>query len=225
SVLARRPERRAGADAARGRCRQHAGDRCGPRRRRARLVDAGLACGASRLRARGASACQGHVEREAFSRAMIAITRDISPAIDRCELTHLARVPIDVASARAQHAEYERCLADLGLRVERLPASDAMPDSVFIEDTALVFDELAVIARPGAASRRAETAVVEGALGRHRTLRSIEAPATLDGGDVVVAGRRVFAGASARTNAAGIEQLRAIVEPYGYAVSTAPVTG
>jgi len=156
---------------------------------------------------------------------MIAITREISAAIDRCELTHLDRVPIDVATARAQHADYERCLAGLGCAIERLPASDTMPDSVFIEDTAIVLPELAVIARPGAASRRAETAAVAGALGRHRTLRFIEPPATLDGGDVLVAGRQVFAGASARTSAAGIAQLRAILEPYGYRVVTAPVTG
>src|SRR5262245_10304548 len=149
---------------------------------------------------------------------MIAITRDISAAIDRCELTHLARVPIDVACARLQHADYERCLADLGCVIERLPASDAMPDSVFVEDTAIVFDELAVMARPGAASRRVETAAVADALGRLRTLRVVEPPATLDGGDVLVAGGRVFVGVSARTNAAGLEQLRAVLEPYGYTV-------
>jgi dimethylargininase len=91
-----------------------------------------------------------------------------------------------------------------------------MPDSVFIEDTALVFDELAVITRPGAESRRAETAAVAGALSRYRTLKYIEAPGTLDGGDVMVVGRHVFVGLSSRTNAAAVSQLRELLAPFGY---------
>src|SRR5438105_7987712 len=91
---------------------------------------------------------------------LMAITREVSRAIDRCELTHLQRTPIDVALAERQHAAYERCLIDAGCAVKRLSSSDDMPDSVFIEDSAVVFDELALITRPGAESRRAETPAV-----------------------------------------------------------------
>src|SRR6266436_3159505 len=111
---------------------------------------------------------------------LIALTREISPAIARCELTHLEREAIDLDLARAQHAAYEVCLRDAGCRVERLAAGPDMPDSVFIEDTAIVFDEVAIITRPGAASRRDETAGVGDALGRYRPLHRMESPATAD---------------------------------------------
>lgn len=94
----------------------------------------------------------------------LALTRGVSPAIAHCELTHLERIPIDVDVARAQHHAYERALEETGCTVHRLDDGPGMPDSVFIEDTAVVFDELAIIARPGAPSRRAETAAVERAL-------------------------------------------------------------
>jgi dimethylargininase len=149
---------------------------------------------------------------------LIALTREISPAIASCELTHLPRAPIDLALARAQHAEYEKCLATAGCRVSRLAAGDEMPDSVFVEDTAVVLPEVAIITRPGAASRRGETSAVAEALRSYRPLAQIEAPGTMDGGDVLVAGRRVFVGVSSRTNPEGAEQLRAILKPYGYAV-------
>jgi dimethylargininase len=100
-----------------------------------------------------------------------------------------------------------------------------MPDSVFIEDTAVVFDELAVIARPGAESRRVETEAVAAALAPHRRLERIEPPGTLDGGDVLVLARRVFVGASGRTNAAGIDQLGRILAPFGYLVEAIGVRG
>lgn len=154
-----------------------------------------------------------------------AITRDISSAIERCELTHVDRVAIDVARARRQHEAYERCLAELGCTVVRLPADDEMPDSVFIEDAAVVFDEVAVITRPGAESRRRETAAVAEALAAYRPVATLAAPATLDGGDVLRMGRRVFVGASARSNAAGIEGLRAILAPYGYTVEAVEMRG
>jgi dimethylargininase len=153
------------------------------------------------------------------------MTRPVSPAIVQCELTHAARVPIDVATASAQHEEYERILASLGCTLVRLPVEPDMPDSVFIEDTAVVLDDIAIIMRPGAESRRREIPRVEETLKHHRLLAHIEAPGTMDGGDVVVAGRTVFVGASTRTNAEGIEQLRRIVEYFGYAVREVPVTG
>src|SRR5690349_5694975 len=107
---------------------------------------------------------------------MIAITRDVSPALARCELTHLARTPIDVDRAVRQHEAYERCLEAAGCTIQRLRADDTMPDSVFVEDIAVVFDELALVTRPGAASRRVETPAIAEALQRHRALRCIEAP-------------------------------------------------
>jgi dimethylargininase len=153
------------------------------------------------------------------------MTRDVSSAIASCELTHLAREPIDVERARAQHADYERALEQLGCRVTRLPAGPELPDSVFIEDTAIVFDEIAVMTRPGAASRRSETADVAKALSRLRPIVQIVAPGTMDGGDVLVVGRSVFVGQTSRTNAAGIGQLRAAVASYGYSVLPRSVRG
>jgi len=156
---------------------------------------------------------------------LLALTRDVSARLGECELTHLARVPIDVERARAQHDAYEALLGRLGCRVERLAAGPDMPDSVFIEDIAIVFDELAIVTRPGAESRRVETAAVADALRRFRTLRFIEAPGTVDGGDVLVAGRRVFVGRSSRTNAAAVAQMRAILAPHGYSVCEVAVEG
>jgi dimethylargininase len=156
---------------------------------------------------------------------LIALTRDVSPAIAHCELTHLARTAIDPEIARAQHDAYERCLEEAGCVVQRLPADSNMPDSVFIEDTAVVFDELALVGRPGAPSRRRETQAVADAVERHRPVRQIESPATLDGGDVLCVGRIVFVGRSTRTNAAGIEQVRGLLAPYGYEARPIDVHG
>jgi dimethylargininase len=139
---------------------------------------------------------------------MIAITRDIASTVNGAELTFLEREPIDVARARAQHHEYRQALASLGCEVIALPADDAHPDCVFVEDTAVVFDDVAVITRPGAESRRGETAAIAEALAPYRRLAYISAPATLDGGDVLVLDDRIFVGISTRTNEAAIEQLR-----------------
>jgi dimethylargininase len=155
----------------------------------------------------------------------VAITREVSSAIADCELTHLPRVRIDVDVARAQHRAYEEALAGEGCAIERLPATDDMPDSVFVEDIAVVFDELAVLTRPGAASRRPEMPAVAAALARHRPVRTIEAPGTMDGGDVLVIGTRVFVGLSSRTNADAIAQMRRMLGPLGYTVCEARVNG
>jgi dimethylargininase len=156
---------------------------------------------------------------------LIALTRDVSPAMACCELTYLPRVPIDVAVARAQHGAYERALERLGCAVLRLPSGADMPDAVFVEDTAVVLDEVAIIARPAVSARRAEVAAVEERIREWRPVAHVEAPGTLEGGDVIVAGRSVFAGLSRRTNAAGVEQLRRIVAQYGYSCIAAPVHG
>lgn len=149
----------------------------------------------------------------------IAFTRPISSSINSCEMTHLNRTPIDVSRAESQHHAYEECLLGLGCQLRRLPAMPDFPDAVFVEDTCIVFDELAVITRPGAASRRPETASMADAMNSYRPLQLIEAPSTLDGGDVFCVGRRVFVGNSTRTNPQGIEKLRTILAPFGYSVT------
>jgi len=156
---------------------------------------------------------------------LTAITRAVSPDLADCELTFLARREIDVAKAIEQHRGYEECLARLGVRVTRLPAEPGLPDSVFVEDTAIVLDELAVITRPGATSRQAETESIADALSEFRPLKFIQPPATIEGGDVMRVGRALFVGLSARTNSEGVSQLREIVGPYGYRVETIETTG
>jgi dimethylargininase len=156
---------------------------------------------------------------------LIAMTRGVSEAIVRCELTHLPRQAIDFEKASAQHAAYERALEDLGCDVRRLPAGAGMADSLFIEDAAVVLDETAILMRPGAESRRLEVPGVEAALATYRRLARIESPGTMDGGDVLVAGRTIFVGASSRTNDAGIAQLSRMVRPLGYQVRAVAVTG
>jgi dimethylargininase len=153
------------------------------------------------------------------------MTRELSPRIGQCELTHISRQPINFPLASLQHREYVECLTNLGCEVHRLPTDPELPDSVFIEDTCVVLDELAVITRPGAESRRAETATVAEAMKEFRELRFIESPGTLDGGDVLRVGRRLFVGRSSRTNDAGIEQFREFVTPFGYTVTAEPLVG
>ena len=155
----------------------------------------------------------------------IAITRGLSPRFAECELTHLSRSPIDLLKAEREHAAYSAALEALGLRVITLPAAPDLPDCVFVEDAAVVLRECAVITRPGAASRRPETAAVAQALQPWRTLRHIEAPGTLDGGDVLVLGKRILVGAGGRSNADGIAQLAALLTPWGYAVESVPLRG
>ena len=153
----------------------------------------------------------------------IALTRPVPSSLAHCELTHIARQPIDVANARRQHAAYEALLRSLGCDVRQLPALDDHPDSVFIEDTALVFDECAVITRPGAESRRGETVGIAEALRPLRRLYHIEAPGTLDGGDVLRVGKRVYVGASTRSNEDGARQLADALSPHGYSVTRTPM--
>ncbi len=155
----------------------------------------------------------------------VAITRGVSPAIGSCELTYREREPVDLERARQQHREYEQCLADLGCTVVSLPAEPDLPDSVFVEDTAVVLDELALLTRPGAASRRAEIPSIATVLGPHCATVRIEAPATLDGGDVLVAGRTIYVGRSTRSNEDALNQMRDRLAPYGYSVVPVPLSG
>jgi dimethylargininase len=139
-------------------------------------------------------------------------------------VTHIGRTAVDVDLAREQHASYVAALAASGWKVEPVPVAEACPDSVFVEDTVVVCADLAVLTRPGALSRRAEVpgvAEVIESLGL-RTAR-IEAPGTLDGGDVLQAGPAVYVGRGGRTNGAGIRQLRALLAPLGRTVVGVPL--
>ena len=149
---------------------------------------------------------------------MLALTRPVPDSIGSCELTHVARAPIDLERARAQHAAYEEALSALGCEVRHIPAADQLPDSVFVEDAAIVLDEAAIVTRPGAASRREETAGIAAALIRYRPLLRIEDPATLDGGDVLRLGRTLYVGVGGRTNPDGAAQLARLANTLGYEV-------
>lgn len=153
---------------------------------------------------------------------MIAITRDVSASIAKCELTHIDRQRISFNKAREEHRQYRDLLRELGCTVVELTADDAHPDCVFVEDTAVVLRDVAVMTRPGAESRRGELPPIEAELRRFRRTVAMSGPATLDGGDVLVTGETIFVGLSQRTNAAGVQQLRVLS---GMNVVSVPVTG
>ena len=156
---------------------------------------------------------------------LTAITRAVSPGIVHCELTFVARQPIDLAKAERQHRAYQALLEKCGARVITLPAEPALPDSMFVEDPAVVLDELAIILPLGTKTRRAEAASIAQALAKFCKLACVDLPGTVEGGDVLRVGRRLFAGVSSRTNAEGIRQLASILAPYGYEVVSVAVTG
>jgi len=155
----------------------------------------------------------------------IAVTRAVSASIVRCQLTHLDRESIDLARAKAQHEIYCDRLTELGCEIRPLPAEPDLPDAVFVEDAAVVLDEIAVLTRPGAVSRRAELPTLAEALRPYRKLAEIEPPATLDGGDVLQVGKSLYVGRSRRSNALAVEQLHKIVSPHGYSVVPVGVDG
>ncbi len=155
----------------------------------------------------------------------VAVTRAVSRAIAHCELTHLQPALIDVVVARQQHAAYEQALRSLGFEVRQLPEEPDLPDSVFVEDAAVVLPEVAIITRPGAASRRPETVSIARELASLRPTAGIREPGTLDGGDVLLLDRELVVGETPRSNAEGIARLQGIVGSLGYAVRTVPVTG
>ena len=149
---------------------------------------------------------------------LTAITRQVSPSINKCELTHLDRQPIDFKIAKNQHERYEEVLRMLGIKVISLTAEADLPDSVFVEDTAIVLDEIAVITHPGADSRKPEISFIADALSPFRKLDYIRAPASLDGGDVLVIGKTIFIGFSSRSNHLALEQMQTLLSPYGYTI-------
>jgi dimethylargininase len=149
------------------------------------------------------------------------------PAANLAEglVTHIDRQPVDTELADKQWDGYVAALSEAGWQTVEVASADRMADSVFVEDTAVVFGDTAVITLPGAESRRGETAATEAALrAQGLRLERIEAPGTLEGGDVLKVGSTVYVGRGGRTNAEGIRQLRRIVAPLGYTVVAVPVT-
>jgi len=155
---------------------------------------------------------------------LTAITRAVSPAVVDCELSFIDRKPIDLATAQKQHHAYEKLLGKLGARVISLPAEPGLPDSMFVEDPAIVLDELAVILPLGTETRRREALSLAQALAKFRKLEYVFLPGTLEGGDVLRIGRKLFVGLTRRSNAEGIRQLAAILAPHNYEVIAVPVT-
>lgn len=155
----------------------------------------------------------------------IAIIRPVSHSIQDCELTHLSRAPICHRTAQRQHDAYAQTLQSCGIEIIELPAMHDQPDAVFVEDTVVVVDELAVLARMGAASRQGEVDSMAACIGDYRDVVRIESPGTLEGGDIIQVDKTIFAGRSSRTNGAGIEQLREHLTPFGYSVIRVPIPG
>ena len=156
---------------------------------------------------------------------LTAITRRVSPAIARCELSFIGRQAIDLPRAGEQHQAYEALLGKLGARVVSLPPEPDLPDAMFVEDPAIVLDEIAVILPMGTESRRGEAGSLEKELSKYRKLAHVLLPGTLEGGDVLRIGRKLYVGLTKRSNAEGIRQLREIVTRHGYEVISVPVTG
>jgi dimethylargininase len=156
---------------------------------------------------------------------LTAITRAVSPALAECELSFIERIPINMEKARDEHSRYEQALSSLGAKVISLPPEAELPDSMFVEDPAIVLDELAVVFPLGTETRRREAESLAKAIAPFRKIEHVKLPGTVEGGDVLRIEKRLFVGLTARTNEIGIEQLRKIVAPYGYEVIGVPVTG
>ena len=160
-----------------------------------------------------------------FQPRIIAVTNAPSPLLPQCELTHVERTAIDYAVAVRQHDGYQAMLRACGAEVDALRVNAGHPDGVFIEDTAIVLDEVAVLTSMGTPSRRGEPDGVEPALRKYRAVERIGLPATIEGGDVVRVGRTLLIGQSSRTNSGGAAALEQIAGRYGYSAIRVPVTG
>lgn len=156
---------------------------------------------------------------------LTALTHRPSPNLESCELTYIRPEEIDPANAAHQHRLYCEALTELGATVQTLNQNIHLPDSVFVEDAAIVLDEIAVITSMGVRSRRPERDLIETELAKYRPIARIELPATIEGGDILQIGRRVFVGNSSRTNELGIEALTKIIQPLGYDVVSVDVSG
>ena len=148
-----------------------------------------------------------------------------SPALAAGQRTHVAHQPIDFELAQSQHAAYCQALAGCGLNVRLLDVNRDAPDGVFLEDTAIILDEIAILCSMGTAARRREPLAIEPILREVREVRRIDLPATIEGGDVLRIGRNLLVGVSSRTNAAGVAALCSLVEPLGYQLTAVPVLG
>lgn len=156
---------------------------------------------------------------------MLAITHVPSRRMEQCTRTYVASTPIDYGQALCQHEEYCRTLRQCGADVHTLEVNSELPDCAFIEDTAIVLDELAVLASMGEPSRRVEPAGIEPELKRYREVHRVSLPATIEGGDVLRVDKTVLVGVSSRTNTTGVMALEQIVRRCGYRVLTVPVHG
>ena len=156
---------------------------------------------------------------------LTAIIREVSSSLANCELSFIPPQTIDLGKARAQHRAYEELLRKLGARVISLPEEPYLPDSMFVEDPAIILDELAVICSLGTETRRKEAPSLAAALEKYRKLAFVKLPGLLEGGDVLRVGKRIFVGLTLRTNAEGIRQLAVIVSQFGYDLTTVPVSG
>ncbi|WP_433544833.1 dimethylargininase [Streptomyces sp. CA-294286] len=155
-----------------------------------------------------------------------ALVRRPGPRLADGLLTHLARKPVDAQLALTQWEAYVSVLREHGWETVEVEPADDCPDGVFVEDTVVMFRNVAMVARPGAASRRAETAAVESLLveGLGCSVNRVREPGTLDGGDVLKIGDTVYVGRGGRTNGEGVRQLRAAFEPLGARVVAVPVS-
>ncbi len=153
----------------------------------------------------------------------IAIVREVSDTYTDCTLQYQQRESINLELARVQHRAYIDTLEDLGLKVLVLPADHRFPDACFVEDAAVLLDETAVITWMGAKTRNGEQEAVARCLSQWRELIHMEAPAQLEGGDVLKIEKFLFVGESKRTNRAGLEFLQAVAQPCGYQVIAVPV--
>ena len=156
---------------------------------------------------------------------LIALTREPSPRLAEGEVTFMERSLVDYPRALAQHRAYCDALEDCGVSVRVLPYLDALPDSVFVEDTAVVLDEVAILLPLGAPSRRAESAPMRDVLSEFRPVIERPSIARIEGGDVLRIGRTLLVGLSTRTNAEGVAALESITAPYGYDVIPIEVRG
>ena len=154
------------------------------------------------------------------------VRRPAASLATACELTFLDRATIEIDTLQRQHAAYRAALAEAGADVVVLDAIESLADSVFVEDAAVVLDEIAILTRPGTASRQPEPdAIADAVRPYRRELARIVAPGTLEGGDVLRIGRTLYAGLTTRTNRAGIEQLTTLVKPHGYVVIAVETPG
>ena len=159
------------------------------------------------------------------SSSWAAFTHRPSPLLGECQLTFIDRQPIDIDRTSAQHATYCASLQAAGIQVQVLETSLDLPDSAFVEDCAVILDELALLTRPGSPARQPEVERLAPLIARVRPVVRMGPPATLDGGDVLQIGKTLYVGVSTRTSPAGIAALAQAVQPHSYRVIPVPVHG